>query len=52
MPASVTLHRRGERMPVDINIMVGGEAGQGIQVVGLILAKSFARGDHPHESTP
>ena len=31
-------------MPVDINIMVGGEAGQGIQVVGLILAKSFARG--------
>ncbi len=31
-------------MPVDINIMVGGEAGQGVQSVGFILAKSFARG--------
>jgi 2-oxoglutarate ferredoxin oxidoreductase subunit alpha len=33
-------------MPVDINIMVGGEAGQGVQSVGFILAKSFARGGY------
>ncbi len=31
-------------MPVDINFMVGGEAGQGVQSVGLILSKVFARG--------
>ena len=31
-------------MPVDINFMVGGEAGQGVQAVGYILAKALARG--------
>jgi 2-oxoglutarate ferredoxin oxidoreductase subunit alpha len=31
-------------MTVDFNIMVGGEAGQGVQSVGAILAKVFARG--------
>jgi 2-oxoglutarate ferredoxin oxidoreductase subunit alpha len=31
-------------MAVDFNIMVGGEAGQGVQSVGAILAKAFARG--------
>ncbi len=31
-------------MPTDVNFMVGGEAGQGVQSVGFILAKAFARG--------
>ena len=31
-------------MSVDINFMVGGEAGQGVQSVGFMLAKVFARG--------
>jgi len=31
-------------MTVDFNIMVGGEAGQGVQSVGAILSKAFARG--------
>jgi 2-oxoglutarate ferredoxin oxidoreductase subunit alpha len=31
-------------MSVDINFMVGGEAGQGVQSVGFLLAKVFARG--------
>ncbi len=31
-------------MPVDINFIVGGEAGQGVQAVGYILAKALARG--------
>ncbi len=31
-------------MPVDINFMIGGEAGQGVQSVGSILAKALARG--------
>jgi 2-oxoglutarate ferredoxin oxidoreductase subunit alpha len=30
-------------MPVDLNFVVGGEAGQGVQSVGLLLAKVFAR---------
>jgi len=30
-------------MPIDINFMVGGEAGQGVQSVGFLLAKVFAR---------
>jgi len=30
----------------EINIMVGGEAGQGVQSVGLWLAKSFTRGGY------
>ena len=30
-------------MPVDFNFMVGGEAGQGVQSVGFLLAKVFAR---------
>ena len=30
-------------MAVDFNIMVGGEAGQGVQSVGIILAKALAR---------
>ncbi|MFC1846117.1 2-oxoacid:acceptor oxidoreductase subunit alpha [Chloroflexota bacterium] len=33
-------------MPVDINFMIGGEAGQGVQSVGHILAKSFSRGGY------
>lgn len=33
-------------MPVDINFMVGGEAGQGVQSVGFLLAKAFARGGY------
>jgi len=43
-------------MSPDINFMVGGEAGQGVQSIGLILAKAFARGgyhvfaDQDHES--
>jgi 2-oxoglutarate ferredoxin oxidoreductase subunit alpha len=32
-------------MAVDFNILVGGEAGQGVQSVGTILAKTFAYGD-------
>ncbi len=32
-------------MAVDFNIMVGGEAGQGVQSVGMILAKTFACGE-------
>ncbi|MFQ5801154.1 MAG: 2-oxoacid:acceptor oxidoreductase family protein, partial [Candidatus Hydrothermarchaeales archaeon] len=31
-------------MSVDFNIKVGGEAGQGIQTIGLVLAKIFVRG--------
>lgn len=31
-------------MPVDLNFMVGGEAGQGIQTVGFVLGKTMARG--------
>src|SRR4030042_2951476 len=31
-------------MEIDVNMMVGGEAGQGVQSVGFILAKAFARG--------
>jgi 2-oxoglutarate ferredoxin oxidoreductase subunit alpha len=30
-------------MPFDFNFMVGGEAGQGVQSVGFLLAKVFAR---------
>jgi 2-oxoglutarate ferredoxin oxidoreductase subunit alpha len=30
-------------MPVDFNFMVGGEAGQGVQSAGFLLAKVFAR---------
>ena len=33
------------QMEVDFNIMVGGEAGQGVQSVGMILAKTLAYGD-------
>lgn len=32
-------------MEIDFNIMVGGEAGQGVQSVGMILAKVLAYGD-------
>jgi 2-oxoglutarate ferredoxin oxidoreductase subunit alpha len=32
-------------MAVDFNIMVGGEAGQGVQSVGAILSKTLAYGD-------
>jgi Pyruvate/2-oxoacid:ferredoxin oxidoreductase gamma subunit len=31
-------------MPVDLSFVVGGEAGQGVQSVGFLLAKLFARG--------
>jgi len=33
-------------MPLRVNFMVGGEAGQGVQSVGFILAKAFARGGY------
>jgi 2-oxoglutarate ferredoxin oxidoreductase subunit alpha len=33
-------------MPVDFNFMAGGEAGQGVQSVGFLLAKVFARGGY------
>jgi len=33
-------------MPVDFNFMVGGEAGQGVQLAGLLLAKALARGGY------
>ncbi len=33
-------------MSTDVNFMVGGEAGQGVQSVGFILAKAFARGGY------
>ena len=31
-------------MAIDFNIMAGGEAGQGVQSVGMILAKTMAQG--------
>jgi len=31
-------------MSIDINFMIGGEAGQGVQSVGQLLIKTFARG--------
>jgi 2-oxoglutarate ferredoxin oxidoreductase subunit alpha len=33
-------------MPVDFNFMVGGEAGQGVQLAGFLLAKALARGGY------
>ena len=33
-------------MASHLNVMVGGEAGQGVQSVGSILAKAFARGGY------
>jgi len=33
-------------MPVEINFMIGGEAGQGVQSVGFLLAKAFSRGGY------
>jgi 2-oxoglutarate ferredoxin oxidoreductase subunit alpha len=33
-------------MPINLNFMVGGEAGQGVQSVGFLLAKVFARGGY------
>ena len=33
-------------MTIDFNLMVGGEAGQGVQSVGFLLAKSFSRGGY------
>ncbi|MFC1986928.1 2-oxoacid:acceptor oxidoreductase subunit alpha [Chloroflexota bacterium] len=33
-------------MSIDINFMVGGEAGQGVQSVGFLLAKAFTRGGY------
>ncbi|MBI4284489.1 MAG: 2-oxoacid:acceptor oxidoreductase subunit alpha [Chloroflexi bacterium] len=32
------------KRPVDVNFMIGGEAGQGVQSVGVLLGKVFARG--------
>jgi 2-oxoglutarate/2-oxoacid ferredoxin oxidoreductase subunit alpha len=31
-------------MPIDLNFMVGGEAGQGIQTIGFVLGKAMVRG--------
>ena len=33
-------------MPTDFNFMIGGEAGQGVQSVGFLLAKAFACGGY------
>jgi 2-oxoglutarate ferredoxin oxidoreductase subunit alpha len=33
-------------MTVDMNFMVGGEAGQGVQLIGWLLAKALARGGY------
>ncbi len=33
-------------VPIDFSFMVGGEAGQGVQSVGFLLAKVFARGGY------
>jgi 2-oxoglutarate ferredoxin oxidoreductase subunit alpha len=33
-------------MGLNLNIMVGGEAGQGVQSMGFVLAKTFARGGY------
>jgi len=33
-------------MPVDFNFRVGGEAGQGVQLAGFLLAKALARGGY------
>jgi len=33
-------------MASNLNVMIGGEAGQGVQSVGAILAKAFARGGY------
>jgi 2-oxoglutarate ferredoxin oxidoreductase subunit alpha len=33
----------GMELPVNFNVMVGGEAGQGVQSAGFLLAKIFAR---------
>jgi 2-oxoglutarate ferredoxin oxidoreductase subunit alpha len=33
-------------MSIDVNFMVGGEAGQGVQSVGFLLGKVFARGGY------
>jgi 2-oxoglutarate ferredoxin oxidoreductase subunit alpha len=33
-------------MSIDFNFMIGGEAGQGVQSVGFLLAKVFARGGY------
>jgi 2-oxoglutarate/2-oxoacid ferredoxin oxidoreductase subunit alpha len=31
-------------MPVELNLLVGGEAGQGIQTIGFVLGKTMSRG--------
>jgi len=33
-------------MAIDFNFMIGGEAGQGVQSIGFLLAKAFARGGY------
>jgi 2-oxoglutarate ferredoxin oxidoreductase subunit alpha len=33
-------------MTVDMNFMIGGEAGQGVQLIGFLLAKALARGGY------
>ncbi len=33
-------------MSIDLNFMIGGEAGQGVQSVGFLLSKVFARGGY------
>ena len=33
-------------MTIDMNFMIGGEAGQGVQLAGLLLAKALARGGY------
>jgi 2-oxoglutarate/2-oxoacid ferredoxin oxidoreductase subunit alpha len=38
------LKTRGDKMAIDLNLMVGGEAGQGIQTIGFVLGKALTRG--------
>lgn len=33
-------------MPIEVNFMIGGEAGQGVQSVGFMLCKALARGGY------
>jgi 2-oxoglutarate/2-oxoacid ferredoxin oxidoreductase subunit alpha len=36
----------GNNMAVNLNIMIGGEAGQGVASIGFILSRAFARGGY------
>jgi 2-oxoglutarate/2-oxoacid ferredoxin oxidoreductase subunit alpha len=46
LDVGTTNRAAGGNMTTDLNIMIGGEAGQGVQSMGLILSKTFTRGAH------